>query len=224
MEKLMQSKILDKTFLTGCDQKTEWQLPFFLDKFLEFKHKTKLIVCDFGMSEEMRNKVVMHKAVEAVMNMVLDGPETGWFLKPKSMLHCPSNATIWLDTDCEIRSNIDDLFTKLVPNKLNMVEDRPWTKRRGEVWYNSGVVGFIGKPPILHLWVESTEKNQTIGDQEVLHDMLNPITQLTFINPLPNSYNVLRLQTEHDNYDGKIKVMHWTGAKGNESIRSMMDE
>jgi len=222
----MQSKMFDKVFLTGCDKKTEWQLPFFLDTFHSLNHKTKLIVTDFGMSEDMRNKAIYHPAVESVMNMQNDDQDAlhGWFLKPQSMLHCPSRATVWIDTDCEIRANIDDIFGKLVPNKLNMVEDKPWTKRRGEVWYNSGVVGFIDKPPILHLWVDTTRMNPVVGDQEVLHSMLNPITQLTWINPLPNEYNVMRLQTELDDYKGKIKVMHWTGAKGNEVIRSMMNE
>jgi hypothetical protein len=52
--------------------------------------------------------------------------------------------------------------------------------------------------------------------------MLNPITQLANINPLPNEYNVMRLQVEQDNYNGRIKIMHWTGEKGNDTIRSMM--
>ena len=109
----MQSRILDKTFLTGCDEKTQWQLDLFLRKFLEFEHKTKLIVCDFGMTEDVRNQVINHKAVDCVMNLNNEGPETGWFLKPTAMLHCPSNATVWLDTDCEIKENIDDIFDKL---------------------------------------------------------------------------------------------------------------
>ena len=224
MEKHMQSRILDRAFLTGCDEKTQWQLDLFLKKFLEFEHKTKLIVCDFGMTEDVRNQVINHKAVDCVMNLNNEGPEKGWFVKPTAMLHCPSHATVWLDTDCEIKENIDDIFDKLEPNKLNMVEDKPWTKRRGETWYNSGVVGFRGKPPVLQAWVQTVAKNQNVGDQEVLHSMLNPITQLTWINPLPNEYNVMRLQTELDDYKGKIKVMHWTGEKGNDKLRSMMNE
>jgi len=56
-----------------------------------------------------------------------------------------------------------------------------------------------------------------------LHSMLNPISQITYINPLPNEYNVMRIQLEHDEYKGKIKIVHWTGRKGKEKIRSMMN-
>ena len=103
-----------------------------------------------------------------------------------------------------------------------MAEDKPWTKRRGEMWYNSGVVGFIGKPNILVQWANAIHKEQNIGDQEMLHGLLNPITQMANINPLPQKYNVLRLMIENDNYNGQISIMHWTGEKGNDRIRSMM--
>ena len=52
--------------------------------------------------------------------------------------------------------------------------------------------------------------------------MLNPITKIGAVNDLPNEYNVMRIQTENDDYQGKIKVMHWTGRKGKEKIRSML--
>jgi len=32
----------------------------------------------------------------------------------------------------------------------------------------------------------------------------------------------MRLQTELDNYNGPIKVMHWTGPKGKEKIKRML--
>jgi len=56
----------------------------------------------------------------------------------------------------------------------------------------------------------------------VLHLLLNPITKIKYINDIPNEYNVLRLQVENDGYAGNIKVMHWTGAKGKDKIRTML--
>ena len=103
-----------------------------------------------------------------------------------------------------------------------MVEDKPWTKRRNEVWHNSGIVGFIDKPVILTQWAQQVKAKPEVGDQEVLHSMLNPITKIGAINDLPNEYNVMRIQTELDIYNGKIKVMHWTGKKGKDKIRSML--
>lgn len=216
----MESKKYDRAFLTGCDEGHAWMLPWFIKNYK--KHNTApLIFANFGVSE-LTLKIVREN-VHAVIDMSKT-KEKGWFKKPRSMLYSPSVKTIWIDTDCQITENIEDLFDMLEPNKLAMVEDKPWSKRRGETWHNSGVVGFIDKPIILHQWCQQVHDNPTVGDQEVLHGMLNQITKLTYIKDLPNEYNVLRLQLDHDGYDGKKKIIHWTGAKGKDRIRSMLNE
>ena len=212
------TKLYDEAFLTGCDEHHEWFLEWFITNYK--KHiKTPLIFADFGLSESALSYV--KKNVHAVMN-VTKSPEKGWFKKPLSMLSCPSKKTVWIDMDCEIREDISGIFKLLEPKKLNMVEDKPWTKRRNEVWHNSGIVGFIDKPVILTQWAQQVKAKPEVGDQEVLHSMLNPITKIGAINDLPNEYNVMRIQTEIDNYNGKIKVMHWTGKKGKDKIRGML--
>ncbi len=50
------------------------------------------------------------------------------------------------------------MFNRLKLNKLSMVCDYPWTKRRKEAWYNSGVVGFIDKPKILYDWAKQVKE------------------------------------------------------------------
>ena len=47
------------------------------------------------------------------------------------------------------------------------------------------------------------------------------IINISKIKDFPNEYNVMRLQLT-DGYTGKIKIMHWTGQKGKEKIRSML--
>ena len=217
MVKLMASKKYDRAFVTGCDSSQEWMLPWFFEKYKKFS-KTPLVFANFGVKDLDSIKPHVH----AIMDLTKI-KEKGWFKKPKAMINCPAKRTVWLDTDCEVVNNVDGIFNLLEPNKLNMIEDRPWTKRRGEIWYNSGVVGFIDKPVILYEWAKKVEQMPTVGDQEVLHSMLNPISQITYINPLPNEYNVMRIQLEHDEYKGKIKIVHWTGRKGKEKIRSMMN-
>ena len=142
------------------------------------------------------------------------------------MLNCPAEKTVWIDTDCQVLQNIESVFSLLQPNKLNMVEDKPWTKRRGEngAWYNSGVVGYIGKPPILRQWADWILESNEIGDQEVLYERLDPLEKLTYINPLPNEYNWLRVQIEHDDQDSwNKKVVHWTGYKGKKRIMDQIN-
>jgi hypothetical protein len=212
-------KSYDKVFLTGCDEDHMWMLPWFVENYK--KHNSlPLVFANFGVSE--KSLEWCRDNFHVIMDMS-ESQEKGWFKKPRSMLSCPSKQTVWLDTDCQVLDNLDGIFNKLVSNKLGMIEDKPWTKRRGERWYNSGVVGFIDKPMILHQWCHKVKNDPIVGDQETLHEMLNPITEMTYIHPLPNEYNVLRIQIETDRYEGNKKIIHWTGRKGKNRIRSMID-
>ena len=37
-------------FVTGCDDNTEWQLPWFMDNFRQHNQEAKIVLADFGMS------------------------------------------------------------------------------------------------------------------------------------------------------------------------------
>ena len=197
---------------------TEWQLPWFFENYK--KHNdTPLIFADFGVVD--RDAITPH--VHAILDMT-KVQEKGWFKKPKALFHAPAQKLVWLDTDCEVLEDISDVFDLLKPDQLNMVEDKPWALRRGGVQFNSGVVGVIGKPLILGMWANWVKENPGVGDQETLTEHLNPITQIKYINPLPNEYNWLRLQIENDNQPAtNAKIIHWTGQKGNDRIRSKMN-
>ena len=217
-------KLKDRLVVTGCDSNTEWQLPWFIDNYT--KHNTiPLCVADFGMSETMLNAINKNPNVYCIMHLNKEENEDSkaWFYKPIAMSNVPSKQGVWIDTDCEVLGNIEAIFRHIEPNKLSMVIDRPWLTRREEEWHNSGVVGFQGKPEILTKWAKECKNNPVVGDQEVLHSILNPITTMTYIKELPNIYNWLRLQVEVDGEDSKDKkIMHWTGPKGNDRIRGLM--
>jgi len=212
------TKLYDKVFITGCDSNNEWQLPWFFENYK--KHNdTPLVFADFGVEDIEAVKPHVHAVVD-----LTKVEEKGWFKKPKAIYHCPAKQKVWLDTDCEIRGNISGIFGLLKPQMLNMIEDKPWAKRRGGVQYNSGVVGVIDKPVILGMWAQWVQEGGEVGDQEVLTANLNPITAIKYINSLPNEYNWLRLQIENDNEPAtNARVVHWTGAKGNDRIRSMIN-
>ena len=216
----MSVKKFDQVGITGCDEKTEWQLEWFLHNFTQHSN-LPLIVADFGMSEKARTMLDKHPFVTGIMNLAHTKDE-GWFNKPIAMFNSPGKKTLWLDTDCEVKAKLEPLFNMIVAGKLNMVEDKPWTKRRGETWYNSGVVGFIGRPPALHSWCNAVRENPETGDQEVLHSIMNPITRMSYINELPFEWNVMRLATDHDGYKGSIKIQHHTGRKGKDKIKGLM--
>jgi hypothetical protein len=213
----------NRAFITGCDNKTEWMLEWFLKNYL--KHNdTPIIFCDFGVSADT---LAWIKTVSEFVDIytLQKQKKEGWFYKPAALLQAPVKEKIWIDTDIHVLGNIAGAFNYIEDDKLAMVEDRPWSKRRGEKWHNSGFVGVRDTPHILKKWYENTLHTAQVGDQEVLHEMvrLDSLTRMRYISDIPNIYNWLRLQVTHDNEDNANKLcMHWTGEKGKNEIRKMI--
>lgn len=201
---------LSKLFITGCDSSTSWMVPWFKSNFERHNPTAKLLVYNFD---------------EVEPNL------KGWFKKPAVMIKASSLAdqVCWLDTDCEVRGSLDGIFNYVKPKKLTMAIDQPWTKRKPEMgnWHNSGVVLFEGIPPILSEWSRYIRDGltQERGDQEVLHYMLggDPLRELTHINVMPKLYNTLRLDIIDKTVPVNPKIMHWTGAKGKDKIKEMIN-
>lgn len=193
-------------FITGCDKNTKWMLPWFQDNFYKHNPDSHLKVYNFDKFE----------------------PDIkGWFKKPAAMMDAAklSNKVCWLDTDCEVRSNLQDIWSYTSSNRLSMVEDVPWSKRRGEIWHNSGVVLFKSYPNILSEWAEACKSNPQVGDQEVLHTLVKDgMRRMIHISDMPREYNTLRLDLLDKTEPKNIKIMHWTGRKGKEHIWSMIND
>jgi len=212
----------ERCFITGCDEKTEWQLKWFLENYLKH-NKTPIVFADFGVSEEMRTWIWQVSAFADIIEIPKQRVG-GWFYKPIAMLASPCTETCWIDTDIEVLGDMSGIFKYVEDNKIGMVEDKPWSKRRGEKWHNSGVIAIRGKPAMLHKWANECRGKPNVGDQEVLHSIvnLNPLMRLTHISDIPNIYNWLRIQII-DGEDSPNKLaMHWTGQKGNDVIRKKM--
>jgi hypothetical protein len=216
---------MSNVFLTGCDINTEWQLPWFIEKYRA--HNSTPIVCaDFGMSGEGL------EFAERNFDLVIEvkSKAKGWFKKPRAILDASRldgvEKTCWIDTDCEVTSDISEIFKLSDQGRLGMVKDRPWSSRRNDLgdWYNSGVVLVEGTPNILRAWADECIRDPVQGDQEVLYLMMggDELKKLICINPLPHKYNTLRL----DYIDGidvkNPKIIHHTGMKGKKTIRKQM--
>jgi hypothetical protein len=215
----------DKAFLTGCDKNTEWMVDWWFENYTRHNEADiPLIFANFGITPEARERF------EDYFDHIIDlesHKTKNWFLKPEAMLKASevSKKICWIDTDCEILKPIDKIFDSSVERKLGMVQDLPWTKRRGEIWHNSGVVLFEGKPKILKDWKRQIDHSPTVGDQEVLHLMLrdDPLKRRIYIEDLPNAYNWLRIQLLDGQDSPKKKIVHWTGFKGKLHIRKMIE-
>jgi hypothetical protein len=204
MVKLMSSS--NTLFITGCDQSTRWMLPWFTQNFKIYNPDSELKVYDFDTF----------------------APDlAGWFKKPTAMIDASkqSSNVCWIDTDCHVLSNLEDIFSFVEPNKIAMVEDVPWSRRRNEKWHNSGVVAFNRRPNILDAWEAAIKANPQVGDQEVLHEVVRGGLRRTIhITDLPREYNTLRLDLLDGTSPANPKIMHWTGKKGKDEIRKMTDE
>ena len=219
-------------FLTGCDSNTEWQLPWFIDNFRRYNSNAKIILADFGISKSMLS------SMESYFDKIIPSKKNvhPWFKKPMTIeiVAKDTDKVCWIDTDCEIKGNIESIFELSNPNKLSMVEDRPWTKRRNTLgkWYNAGVVLVEGCPSILSKWTKECAANPVESDQHVLYVMTgadnakwhaeNDVKRLTYINPLPHTYNTLRLDYIDDIAVKDPKIIHHTGVEGNNKIKSML--
>ena len=53
--------------------------------------------------------------------------------------------------------------------------------------------------------------------------MTDDLKRLTYITDLPREYNTLRIDLLDSTAPKDIKIMHWTGAKGKEVIRGMIN-
>ena len=209
-----------KGFMTGCDQNTEWMLPWFIENYK--KHNdTPLTVMNFGMSNQCLEWLETQVHSIGMMRNIPKGT-SGWHLKPISMLNSPFITTCWIDTDCEVLGDISSVFNYILPEKLAMVEDVPWSKRSGEKWHNSGIVAFTGKPTILQEWAQAIHNTNIRGDQEVLHTILDPLRTAVMITDLPNKFNYMRVQMIDGTKVPDVLVKHWTGYKGKEHSRSIM--
>lgn len=218
------SSLYDYAFVTGCDVNTEWQLPWFITNYIKY-NDLPLIIANFGMSDDMLQHLESIDYIK-VINVVSNAE--GWFKKPAAIYDATyaSKVVCWLDTDCEVKGNISSIFDHYRQGILGMVEDRPWTRRRGThgKWYNSGVV-LTDRNHNLRDWKIQCERDPSEGDQEVLYAMLSSkseIEKLRWIEPLPHKYNTLRLDYIDQIAVKDPLIIHHTGKQGKDTIHEAM--
>lgn len=227
----MKTMQLSKGIITGCDAKNFWMLEWFLHNY-EKHNKLPICFADFGLTEEQRDWIHYQPIIDSVCDIRPDNNK-GWFLKTKAMMESPYEYTCWIDTDCHVCGDISGIFDYVEPNKLAMVEDLPWSARRGETWHNSGVVAFKDTPEILKIWERNCKNGVKIGrmlgtadpgDQDVLHYLLDtPMKRMIHISDVPNKYNVTRVQHIDKTVPKDVLIYHWTGHKGKLKIQEMIN-
>lgn len=203
----------EEGILVGCDSKLEWLLPWWWSFYS--KHNTRPVAfADFGMSKfgiewcKERGIYVsfplnkVEKPIEAKAAWeLLYGEQfwdfrSSWFQKPLACLNSPFNKTIWIDMDCRVEGDFSAFFNLLhFGVEIALLKEQEGSQQtgqelgileRGEISYNSGVVGFIKNAPTIDLWAKLGSTHFP-GDQQALsrsiHLLKPPLIEL------PEIYN-----------------------------------
>jgi hypothetical protein len=229
---------MSRGVIVGCDQKQEWMLPWWISNFRAWSDLPIAFV-DFGMTSHAKKWCKAHGtliALKAPQGFIypkekissdlcekwekrygshLWSARGSWFHKPFALLQTPFKETIWLDLDCEILGPLTHLFNKLHRHsRMALVRDN--TGPFEEVGYNSGVVVYDAKSPLLTHWAATCirKNNEFLGDQEVLTHLIQEGD--IEVAELPGKYNWV-VKT---GINPEAVVLHWSGSWGKQVIRN----
>lgn len=237
--------------LVGCDAAQEWMLPWWwLHYRLHNRHPVTFI--DFGMSQAGKKwcqakghcipldieqqHVAKNEKVDPLTALLWDSYYLGrdfwpgreaWFKKPLALQKTPYERTIWIDLDCQIRSDLSPLFAACRnPAGLAIVRDRdPEEENReldygltypDEVTYNGGLIVFEKGSTVIEEFarMSMTCSHEFLGDQSILSRILY-LKKLPFTE-LPRRYNALR----ESHRSRETAIYHWVCPAGKKLIRS----
>ena len=200
--------------LTGVDNRLDYLLDWWLSNATKHHDKERIGVWDLGMNPDTKQEMI-EKYPEVWFSEDLPRhTKSGWFHKLHCVINAPEKRVAWLDIDCEILTDISDVFDLVPPDTIGLTRDIV----RGN-WWATGVIVVNDRPNLLNLWDMRLQKNDGVrGDQEALYDMIDTKPHEQIIE-LPQDYQWLRLSFRKGRDSPTKKVIHWTGPKGKEHIK-----
>ena len=203
--------------LTGVENNHEDLLDWWIKNAKKYLKNETIGVWDFGMTP-MTRSIIEHNHPDIWLSIPLEKHKTsGWFYKLHAVIEAPEKRVAWLDVDCEILTDISDVFDLVKPDTIGLTRD--WV--RGD-WWATGVIVVNDRPNLLYEWNNRLNKGDDIrGDQEALLDMIDKNTHPQ-ITELPQEYQWLRISLNQGKDSANKKVIHWTGPVGRNHIRSSL--
>ena len=202
--------------LTGVDSNHEDLLPWWLNNAIKHNSNENIGVWDFGMSSAMREKIQKEYSDVWLSIPLEKRKDSGWFYKLHAVIDAPEKRVAWLDVDCEILTNIEDVFDMVPDDMIGLTRD--WV--RGN-WWATGVIVVNDRPDLLYNWNDRLLSGDIRGDQEALEALVGKDTHPQ-IQELPQDYQWLRLSIANGKDSSTKKVVHWTGPEGKRIIRESM--
>lgn len=209
-----------KSIITACDKNQEYLLLWWVKNIRKnVSPDTIICVFDMGISLTVRHKLVT-EGVYVETHEPLEGVHP-WFNKPFCLEKTKTDQTLWLDTDCEVVNNIDDIWENggdylLLANDPVIGEmGKPLTANTGVILYNN----HLNCTNAINIWKTGCLDTDLRGDQDVLESLLPN----EFIKThLDQKYNWLRLLTFRGKHHKDARIMHWTGPVGKEHIKNKL--
>ena len=205
--------------ITGVDHSHEDLLEWWLKNvYKHHNYNVEVGVMDFGMSPALRGR--LEDNYPATFSRPFNGTKArkiGWFYKVQAVMDCPSKSVCWLDVDCEILTDISDVYNLVPPGMIGLTRD--WV--RGN-WWATGVIVVNDRPSLLEHWDRRLNADDGIrGDQEALYELIGN-KEHEQIQELPQDYQWLRISLNKGKDSPTKKVIHWTGPRGKEFIRETL--
>ena len=202
--------------ITGVDHSHEDLLEWWLKNvYKHHNYNVEVGVMDFGMSPALRGR--LEDNYPATFSRPFNGTKArkiGWFYKVQAVMDCPSKSVCWLDVDCQILTDISDVFNLVPPGMIGLTRDIV----RGN-WWATGVIVVNDRPSLLEHWDRRLNADDGIrGDQEALYELVGN-KEHEQIQELPQDYQWLRISLNKGKDSPTKKVIHWTGPRGKQFIR-----
>ncbi len=228
--------------IVGCNAGMERLLPWWWENY----NKTNtfpVTFFDFGMSKKAlkwcseRGTTVQLKLPFSLFAKRLKCPEIwekemrrfgkyntaqyrrlSWFKKTFVYLNTPYQQTIWMDLDCQVNENLEELFLYSDhPSQMAIANERhnKWKMKTEEGWkasvdnaYNSGVISYRHGCQIIEDWTLAVinSDNFYLGDQDLLCNVIEKSSVKP--NILPNSFNWI--VNEHKQ-NPHAHILHYAG-------------
>lgn len=220
-----------KGVLVGADRHQEWLLPWWWTIYRRY-NSFPVAFADLGMTPQARKWCQERGEVFEVASCEIKTPSTlsvkrvqhldqvhegsliekrkCWFQKPLACLKTPFSTTAWIDLDCEVCGPLDPLFE--IQAEIAVARQKG-ISQRWEI-YNSGVLVFQQKSPLIPAWVERCEKgrNRYLTDDNILSSMIRKEKER--FEELPELFNWYMFQGYHV---GAL-ILHWMGSWGKKHI------
>ena len=197
--------------ITGVDKNHEDLVIWWYEQVRKHNPNAKIGIWDFGMSFVMREVV---KGLDAwLSDPITHSSNIGWFNKTRAVINTPSQSVAWLDVDCQVLQNIEEIFSLVPPDTIGLTRD--WVR---DNWWATGVIVVNDRPKLLEHWNNMLLKTAIRGDQEMLYEIVGK-KEHEQIQELPQEYQWLRISLNRHKDSPNKKIIHWTGHKGKRFIR-----